>query len=124
VRGETEKYVVWTDPVPVIEEFYDLAADPLELNNILGENPAAAAHWRTLFRQWEKDHPNTYDFMLYSHRPQTGSPEIDWKRFSKAHPGPYQKIAEEIKNRGVSWDDAVHDPDIRWEIGVATRFFY
>lgn len=124
VRGETEKYVVWTDPVPVIEEFYDLAADPLELNNILGENPAAVAHWRTLFRQWEKDHPNTYDFMLYSHRPQTGSPEIDWERFAKAHPGPYQKIAEEIGKRGVSWDDAVHDPDIRWEIGVATRFFY
>lgn len=124
VRGQDQKYVVWTDPGPVIEEFYDLGADPLEINNLISGQPEEVARWRSLFQQWEKDNPNTYDFMLYTHRPQTGSAEIDWARFAKAHPGPFKRIKAEVEARGVTLEDAVRDPDVRQEIGQAAKFFY
>lgn len=124
VRGQDQKYVVWTDPDPVIEEFYDLGADPLEINNLISGQPEEVARWRSLFQQWEKDNPNTYDFMLYTNRPQTGSAEIDWERFARAHPGPYKRIKAEVEARGVTLEDTVRDPDVRWEIGQAAKFFY
>ena len=123
VRTETEKYAVWTDPQPAIEEYYDLAADPQERVNRLAQQPEAAARLRALFQQWEAANPNTYDFMPYGHRPQTGAP-IDWTRFKTARPGVYAKIEAELRRRGASWEDALADPDVRWEVGLAVQYFY
>lgn len=124
VRTESEKYVVWTDPSPVIEEYYALAEDPEEMKNRLAERPAAVEPLRALFQQWEKDNPNTYDFMPYGLRPQTGAPGIDWEKFKAAQPKAYERIAAEIEKRGVSWDDALEDPEARWEIGRAAKYWY
>jgi arylsulfatase A-like enzyme len=124
VRTESEKYLVWTDPKPVIEEYYDLASDPLEMKNLLADRPEAAALLRALFQQWEKKNPNTYDYMPYGIRPQTGAPGIDWEKFKAAQPKAYERIAAEIKKRGVSWDDALEDPEARWEIGRAAKYWY
>lgn len=62
----SENYVRWTDEMLFVEEYYDLSDDP-----------------------WETHNP-------YGPRPQTNAPEIDWKRYQKAWPKPYEK------NRGGS----------------------
>lgn len=124
VRTESEKYLVWTDPSPVIEEYYDLASDPEETKNLLAGRPEAAAVLRGLFQQWEKENPNTYDYMPYGSRPQTGAPHIDWEKFKAAQPEAYERIAAEIQSRGVSWDDAIEDPEARWEISQAVKYWY
>ncbi len=124
VRTENEKYVVWTDPSPVIEEFYILSDDPEEMKNRITEQPEAVATLRALFQKWEKDNPNTYDYMPYGSRPQTGAPGIDWVKFKAAQPQAYERIAAEIQKRGVSWDDALEDPEARWEIGRAAKYWY
>lgn len=124
VRTGNEKYLVWTDPSPVLEEYYDLASDPGERKNLLAGRPEAAAALRGLFQQWEKDNPNTYDYTPYGHRPQSGAPDLDWEKFKAAKPKAYERIAAEIKKRGVSWEDAIEDPEARWEIGQAAEYWY
>jgi arylsulfatase A-like enzyme len=124
VRTESEKYLVWTDRSPGIEEYYVLSDDPEEMKNHVAERPEAVATLRSLFQQWEKENPNTYDYMPYGIRPQTGSPNLDWEKFKAAKPKAYERIAVEIKKRGLSWDDALEDPEARWEIGMAAGYLY
>lgn len=124
IRTHTEKYAVWIDPVPVVEEYYRLDRDPHEMHNLIAEAPEAAARLRARFEQWEEENPNTYDFMPYSHRPQTGAPDLDWDKFKAAHPPVHARIAGEIQKRGVTWQEALDDPELRWEIGLAVGFFY
>lgn len=124
VRTENEKYLVWTDPSPAIEEYYALTDDPEEMKNRVAERTEAVAALRSLFQQWEKENPNTYDYMPYGIRPQTGAPDLDWEKFKAAQPKAYERIAAEIKKRGLSWDDALEDPEARWEIGRAAKYWY
>jgi arylsulfatase A-like enzyme len=44
VRTEQHKYIRWTETSPLLEELYDLAADPFEETNLAGD----AAHTATL----------------------------------------------------------------------------
>ena len=124
VRSEQTKYVRWTDESPVVEEFYHLPSDPWERHNLAQDTPQRAERLRRMFAQWERENPDTYTHMLYSHRPQAHPPEIDWPRFRTAHPAAYARIKGEIERRGVTWEDAFTDWDLRWEIGLAARFFY
>jgi len=124
VRTENEKYLVWTDPSPTIEEYYVLTDDPDEMKNRVAERPDAIATLRSLFQHWEKQNPNTYDYMPYGIRPQTGAPNLDWVKFKAAQPKAYERIAAEIKKRDLSWDGALEDPETRWEIGRAAKYWY
>lgn len=123
VRTEIDKYARWTDITPFIEEYYDLVTDPHEMNNLFHEKPERAMELRRLFEQWEKENPNTYDYMPYSHRPQTGA-DIDLEKFKEAHPSAYRNIAAEVEKRKLNWEDILVDPELRWEVGLASGFFY
>jgi len=124
VRGVEEKFLMWNDPHPAMEEYYHLAEDPHEMANLIEARPQDAAKLRDLLEQWEKNNPDTYDFMPYGHRPQTGAPDLDWQKFKATWPGPHRRIAAEIEKRGCSWEDALVDPDLRFEIGLAADYFY
>ncbi|TVP74990.1 MAG: DUF4976 domain-containing protein, partial [Puniceicoccaceae bacterium] len=124
VRTMAENFVRWTDPEPPIEEFYDLATDPLERFNVIESYPERANRLRQLFNQWEQENPDTYTFMSYTHRPQVGNPEIDFEQLKVALPTHFERIRQVVEEMGVTWDQAKNDPEIRWEIGVKAQFFY
>ncbi len=126
VRTLTEKYIRWTDESPRIEEFYDLPADPWEVHNLVA-NPMVVARvdrLRTLFEDWERSNPNTYDHAPYGPRPQANAPGLDWEKFKMAKPEVYQRIEAEIKALGITWEDARDDPELRAEISDRIRYFY
>ncbi|MCW5976977.1 MAG: sulfatase [Bryobacteraceae bacterium] len=57
VRTETWKYARYLDTEPLFEELYDLAADPLEERNLVGDPAfrAKADELRGRWRQWRDD---------------------------------------------------------------------
>jgi arylsulfatase A-like enzyme len=124
VRTEKEKFVRWTDPQPPIEEFYDLAGDPLERFNTIERHPERADRLRQLFDQWERDNPDTYTFMSYTHRPQMGNPDINFEKLKQALPTHFERIRQVVEEMGVTWEQAKNDPEIRWQVGVRAQFFY
>ena len=53
MRSERWAYIRWVNADPLVEELYDLRADPLEERNLVGDQ----AHARTLAEmrsKWEK----------------------------------------------------------------------
>lgn len=124
VRTETAKYVRWTDPDPVIEEFYNLSSDPDEVHNRVEENAERTQQLRSLFEQWERENPDTYTFISYSHRPQSGNPVIDFEKLQRAFPQSFGRIKKAVEEMGVTWEQAANDPEIRWQIGLRSGYFY
>lgn len=112
------KYVRWVDMDPPIEEFYNLSADPDERNNLIREpeysDQIAAA--RKQFAQWRAKNPVSYQYDTYGAHAEFGAKEIDWKRFEKAHPTEYSRIKAEVDRFGVTWEQAVNDWAVRYEI--------
>ncbi len=53
VRTRHWKYIRWMDPNPLVEELYDLEADPLEERNLIAD-PAHAAVLKELQSKWAK----------------------------------------------------------------------
>jgi arylsulfatase A-like enzyme len=51
VRTETMKYIRWTDPTPVVEELYDLKADPLEEHNLVAD-PRHLSELKAMRERW------------------------------------------------------------------------
>jgi hypothetical protein len=126
VRSLSENFVRWTDEKPLAEEYYNLSNDRWEIHNLIND-PAAlgqAARMRRLFDDWEKRNPNTYSHNPYGPRPQTNAPGIDWQRYQKAWPKHYEKIAAEVRKRGVTWEEALNDPAMREAIGKAVGWYY
>lgn len=124
VRSEDAKYLIWTDLSSPVEEYYDLAVDPIERTNLLDSRPKAADRLRTLFEAWETANPNTYTYMSYTHRPQSGAPEIDFQKLKEALPSHFKRIEKTVEAMGVTLEQAVNDPEIRWKVGVRSQYFY
>lgn len=126
IRTTTEKYIHWLDPQCNEEEFYNLVNDPEEKNNLI-DNPEykeriAAA--RREFNAWRKENPSTYSYDVYGRRAQALAPEIDWDEFKKVRPEEYAKIKAQIERLGVTWEQAMNDWKIRYEICSHAGYWY
>jgi arylsulfatase A-like enzyme len=126
MRTENEKYIQWIDPDPVIEEFYNLNKDPLESDNLLNspeaQNQVEAA--REKLKTWLANNPPHFDYNPYGEIPQYGCDDIDWKHFRQIRPEEYARIKAEIYRLGVTWEQAVSDWEIRYEICVKAGYWY
>lgn len=126
MRTEREKYIQWTDPRPVIEEFYNLSKDPLESDNLLNspETQEQIGAARTELKTWVQNNPPDFDFDPYGSIPQYGCKNIDWDHFRKSKPEAYARIKAEVDRLGVTWQQAVDDWEIRYEICVNAGYWY
>lgn len=126
VRTKTTKYVRWIDLNPVVEEFYDLEIDSLESNNLIDKATFAAKveKSRKLFNTWRKKFPAVIDYKVYQEYGQSGAVNIDWEKFKEFRPKQFAKIAAEIKRMGVTWEDAVTDWKVRFEICKNVGYWY
>jgi arylsulfatase A-like enzyme len=126
IRTLTTKYVRWRDIAPLVEEFYDLAADPQETSNVIADprfaDQVAAA--RQQFEAWRTANPSNYDYAPYGPRPQSGAPVIDWELFQQKLPKEYARIAREVKRLGVTWQQAMDDWAVRYEISSKAGYWY
>jgi arylsulfatase A-like enzyme len=127
VRLTDRKFIRWIDPqAGGAEEFYDLSRDPEEGFNLIANpefmNDAAKA--RSLFESWRKDNPSTFTYDSYQRRAQALAPEIDWDKFRQVRPKEYQKIAAEVARLGVTWEQAMNDWKIRFEISSKAGYWY
>jgi arylsulfatase A-like enzyme len=126
IRTDDFKYVRWFDADPVVEELFDLSRDPAEMDNLAG-NPEYAPKLEAMradYETWREANPSTYTFKSYEGRSQWGAKAIDWKQFKQAHPKDYEKIAKQVTRLGVTWEQAVNDPEVRTIIGKHTGFWY
>jgi arylsulfatase A-like enzyme len=126
IRTVSEKYIHWTDTPEPTEEFFDLRKDPHENNNLVS-NPEYSVRvdaLRTKFEQWRMQNPQTYVADLHGSRPESGSRNIDWKRFAADRPEEYQRIKTQVERMDVTWEQAVHDYDIRFEICMKAGYWY
>ena len=125
IRTKTDKYFHWIDPQCDTEEYYDLALDPFESNNLIS-NPDYSHKVNELRNQylaWRKEHPSTYNYDPYGRRAQAIAPEIDWNEFKKVRPEIYQEIEKQLKSLGVTWDQAMAW-EVRYEIGSKIGYWY
>ena len=126
LRSKSEKYVRWIDTDPVSEEFYDLSADPLERNNLINNESYCERieQVRRRFDEWREKNPSTYRYDQYGERPQSGAPEIDWEKFRQVRPEEYERIKTEIERLGVTWEQAMNDWEVRYEICSNAEYWY
>ena len=126
IRTVDAKYLRWVDPPTPIEEVYDLKKDPDELNNLVSnpEQQARVTQLRARFDAWRAAHPANFAHDPYGRWATFNAPEIDWKKFKKAKPEEYAKIAREVKRLGVTWEQAMNDWETRTKIWKATGYHY
>jgi arylsulfatase A-like enzyme len=126
IRTTTEKYFRWSDPQCGAEEFYQLIRDPEEVSNLIDRPEFAqeVSKVKALFEQWRRENPSTYTYDSYGRRAQALAPEIDWKRFAEVRPKEYAKIKAEVERLGVSWEQAMDDWAIRYEICSKAGYWY
>jgi len=126
VRTKNDKYVRWIDLDPVVEEFYDLAKDPMESTNVI-DDPAYAEQVkesRTAFNAWREKYPAEIDYRPYQQYGQSGVMDMDWEKFKAFRPKQYARIEAEIKRMGVTWEQAINDWDVRFEICKNAGYWY
>jgi arylsulfatase A-like enzyme len=125
VNTGKKKYARWENLGKVDEEYFDLEKDPLERTNLIG-NPGYSEEIETLRSttlKWRKDNPSNYDPMKNG-RPHFGNMEIDWEKFKEVSPEEYARVEAEVKRLGISWDQAVNDWELRYEICTNARHWY
>ena len=49
---------------------------------------------------------------------------MDWEKFKAFRPKQYAKIADEVERMGVTWEQAVNDWNIRFEICKNAGYWY
>jgi arylsulfatase A-like enzyme len=120
------KYMRWIDQEPAIEELYDLERDPDETTNLIRSSEYAEklSHLRRAFAEWRVANPHQYDPMPYSKRPEALAKSIDWVRFKTAHPEQYAKIKQAVEKLGVTWDAALNDWSVRFEVCKTAGYWY
>ncbi len=126
VRTLNTKYARWIDLNPIVEEFYDLEKDPQETNNLIN-HPDYSRHIaeaRNLYTTWRMKYPLDIDYRPYQPYSQSGVWEMDWDKFKEARPDYYAKIQAEVERLGVTWDQAIHDWNIRYEICLTVDYWY
>jgi arylsulfatase A-like enzyme len=126
VRTENAKYIKWVDFEPFPEEYFDLTSDPVEANNLINNKDyidMIDAN-KLLFEDWRRKNPIDFDYDPYGKRPHFGAKEIDWERFKEVRPKEYEKIKTEIERMGVTWEVALNDWEIRYEISMNTGYWY
>jgi arylsulfatase A-like enzyme len=126
VRTKTTKYARWIDLDPVVEEFYDLAKDPMESNNVI-DDPAytqQVEESRNLFKDWREKFRAEIDYRPYQRYGQSGVKEMDWEKFKAFRPKQYANIEEEVKRMDVSWEQAITDWEVRFEICKNVGYWY
>lgn len=127
IRTATDKYVRWIDPQCGAEEFYDLARDPAEANNLINqpEYRQRIEAARREFAQWRTGNPPNYTYDIYEgRRPQALAPEIDWEKFAASRPEEYAKTKAQVERLGVTWKQAMDDWDVRFKICSQTGYWY
>jgi len=126
IRTLDAKYLRWVDPPEPIEEVYDLRQDPMETRDLTTdpEQQARVKQLRARFDAWRVAHPANFAHDPYGRWATFNAPAIDWKKFKKAKPEEYAKIAREVKRLGVTWEQAMNDWDARTAIWKATRYYY
>jgi arylsulfatase A-like enzyme len=125
-RTESEKYIQWMDPDPILEEFYRLDRDPLESHNLLNcpESQEQIEAARNKLAIWIQNNPPDFHYDPYGDIPQYGCDDIDWDRFRQVRPEEYTRIKAEVERLGVTWKQAVDDWEIRYEICVNAGYWY
>lgn len=126
VRTKTSKYVRWIDLDPVVEEFYDLVKDPMELNNVIDDPDYTrqVEESKSLFYDWRKKYPAEIDYRPYQQYGQSGVMDMDWEKFKEFRPKQYARIEAEIKRMGVTLEQAINDWDVRFEICKNAKYWY
>lgn len=128
IRTENQKFFRWLDfdMSTLSEEFYDLEKDPREASN-LAEDKHHRSDFnslRTEFIDWRQNHPANFEHFPYSSRPQFGAGEIDWDKFQQVRPNEFSRIRREVERLGVSWEQAMNDWSIRFEISSGSGYWY
>ena len=98
----------------------------MERKNLIGnpEYKQRIAVLRRSFDQWREENPSTYQYDSYGPRPQYGAKEMDWERFQKVRPKEYARIKEQVERLGVTWEQAMDDWEIRYEICSEAGYWY
>ncbi|MCP4312683.1 MAG: sulfatase-like hydrolase/transferase [Bacteroidetes bacterium] len=126
VRTKTTKYARWIDLDPVVEEFYDLRKDPMESNNLISDSAYVrqVEEARALFDAWREKYPAEIDYRPYQKYAQSGVKEMDWEKFREFRPKQYEKIKAEVDRLGVSWEEAMSNWEVRFEICRNAGYWY
>ena len=126
LRTETEKYARWIDMGANVEEYFDLATDPKEANNLIGDPEYASRieSIRERFNQWREDHPTHYNQFTYGDQPQFYSENMDWEKLKERRPKEYALIEAEVNRLGVTWQQAEYDWGVRYQICEKARYWY
>ncbi|MEP4534690.1 MAG: sulfatase-like hydrolase/transferase [Cyclobacteriaceae bacterium] len=126
VRTKTGKYVRWIDLDPVEEEFYDLVNDQTESNNLIDDPQyqSVVAGVRDLHASFREKYPQDVDYRSYQKYGQSGAKTIDWEKFKEFRPEKYELIAAQVDSLSVSWEAAVSDWSVRYEICKNVGYWY
>jgi len=126
VRTKTTKYARWIDLDPSVEEFYDLSKDELESHNLIND-PAYARQIeeaKALFDAWRDKYPAEIDYRPYQKYAQSGVKDMDWEKFKEFRPKQYANIASEIERLGITWEEAISNWELRFEICRNAGYWY
>lgn len=127
-RTMEEKYIRWLnwDLSTLSEEFYDLAQDPQEAFNLVHhpDHKSAFTSLKKSYQSWRAHNPSNFNTYTYSNRPQFGAMEIDWEKFQQVRPNEFARIKAEVERLGVTWDQAINDWNIRYEISSNAGYWY
>lgn len=124
IRTEKDKYVSWID-FEGTEEYFDLANDPKESNNLIA-NPEHKSRIKTLrekFMEWREKNPSNYEH-VHNGIPHFATENIDWEKFKELAPQHFGRIKAAVEELDVTWEQAEKDWEIRYQVCKKARYWY